>query len=274
MIVMLVLGLAFGVCLALASKVFAKDEDPRVERILEALPGANCGGCGYGGCRAYAEAVVNGEKVSLCTAGGQECADALAAIMGVEVTATAKVRAVVHCQGGTGRCAQRCDYDGVQDCRAANLVSGGPKACIYGCLGIGSCAEACPFDAITMNQERLPVIDPEKCVACGICTKVCPRGLITLLDINYQTYVACSSRDRGKAVKNICSTGCIACGLCAKKDPNGAVVLEGNLPVLDYEKAGGDFSVAAEVCPMDCFVTGAPGPAPAAAVGAEVGSAD
>lgn len=254
MLAMLVLGLAFGVCLALASRVFAKQEDERIERLLEALPGANCGACGYGGCRAYAEAVAGGEKVTLCTAGGAEVADAVAAIMGVEVGKRATLRAVVHCQGGTSRCVARCGYDGIEDCRAAHLLSAGHKACVYGCLGFGSCAEACPFGAITMSEELLPVIDPEKCVACGICVKVCPRNLISLLDARYETYLGCSTREAGKAVKSICSVGCIACGLCAKKDPNGAIVLENNLPVLDHEKASGDFSAAVEACPMNCFV--------------------
>lgn len=255
-VAMVTLGLTFGVCLALASKVFAKHEDERIERVLNALPGVNCGACAYGGCRAYAEAVVNGEKVALCTVGGQEVANAIAAVMGVEVGKTATLRAVVHCQGGTSRCAQRCDYDGIEDCRAAELVSAGPKACVYGCLGFGSCAEACPFDAITMSGDQLPVIAPEKCTACGICVRVCPRDLISLLDARYEAYLGCSSRDSGKAVKSICSVGCITCGLCAKKDPNGAIVIENSLPILDHEKAVGDFSVAAEVCPMNCFVLG------------------
>jgi RnfABCDGE-type electron transport complex B subunit len=254
---MLVLGAAFAVCLAIASEVLAVQEDERVERILTVLPGVNCGACGYGGCRAYAEAIIGGEKVSLCTA-GQETADLIASIMGVEADTVVKRRAVVHCQGGMSRCGQRCDYDGIQDCRAAQLISGGPKACLYGCLGFGTCAMACPFGAITMNGEDLPVIDAEKCTACGLCVKACPRDLISLLDVNYKTYLGCSSRDSGKAVKSICSVGCITCGLCAKKDPHGAIAMENNLPVLDHQKAGGEFSVAAEVCPMSCFVVEEP----------------
>ena len=253
-VAMTFLGLSFAVFLALASRVFSARQDERVERVLASLPGVNCGACGLAGCRAYAEAVVQGEKVSLCTVGGKDVAEALAEIMGVEVSHGPTLRAIVHCQGGSSRCEQRFRYFGEQDCRAAHIISGGPKACIYGCLGFGTCADACPFDAITMSEERLPVIDSQKCTACGICVAVCPRGLISLLDANYKMYVGCSSRDAGRAVKDVCSVGCIACGLCAKKDPHGAIAIEGDLPVLDHEKAGGDFSVAAEACPMNCFV--------------------
>jgi Na+-translocating ferredoxin:NAD+ oxidoreductase RNF subunit RnfB len=252
------LGLLFGAGLALASRVFAVQEDERVEESLEVLPGANCGACGYGGCRAYAEAVVEGEHVNLCTVGGQEVADMIAQIMGVEAGETKSRRAVVHCQGGLSNCGSRADYEGEQDCRAANITSGGAKACLYGCLGFGTCAETCPFDAITMSEERLPVIDPEKCTACGMCVEVCPRDLITLLDRRHGTYLGCSSRDSGKSVKNVCKVGCITCRLCEKKDPNEAVTIENALPVLDYAKAEGDFSVAAEVCPMNCYVVERP----------------
>jgi len=265
-IAMVVLGILFGVGLALASKAFAVQTDERIEEILDVLPGANCGACGYGGCRAYAEAVVDGEKVSLCTAGAQEAADMIAEIMGVEAETAAPRRAVVHCQGGISNCERRADYEGEQDCRAAHITSGGPKACVYGCLGFGTCADACPFGAITMSEQRLPVIDPDKCTACGVCVRVCPRDLISLLDMRYKIYLGCSSRDSGKAVKSVCSVGCITCGACAKKDPNGAVTMEGALPMLDYEKAGGDFTVAAEVCPMNSYVLEAqPEPVAAAA---------
>ncbi len=264
-VAMVVLGVVFAACLALASRFFAVAEDERVAPVLEALSGANCGACGYGGCRAYAEAVVAGEKVNLCTAGSDEVAARIASIMGVEVQAAGRKRAVVHCQGGTSLCTQRCDYEGEQDCRSAHLTSGGPKACLYGCLGFGTCAGACPFGAITMSVERLPVVDPEKCTGCGVCMEVCPRDLISLLDVRYKTYLGCSSRDSGKAVRNTCSVGCITCRRCAKDDPNGAIVMENDLPVLDYEKAGGDFSVAVEACPMNCYVVEEPALVSAAA---------
>lgn len=267
---MTVLGVLFGIGLVLAARAFRVEQDPRIEAVLDVLPGINCGACGYAGCHAYAEAVVEGQKVVLCTAGGPDVGRAVAELMGVEVVETAKLRAVLHCQGGLSRCGDRFQYVGEQDCRAAHITSGGPKSCIYGCLGLGSCARACPFDAIAMSEEGLPVIDAEKCTACGICVRACPRDLISLLPVDWKVYLGCSSHYKGKAVKDICAVGCIACGLCAKRDPHDAIVLEGNLPVLDFEKAGGDFAAAAEVCPMNCFVVeGRP-----AAVGAGASSAE
>jgi len=251
---MLGLGAVFGVVLATASRYLTAAEDPRLSSIVEALPGANCGACGYAGCRAYAEAVVEGEKVGLCTVGGQEVAETLADIMDVEVEDMGDRRAVVHCQGDRDKCPPRADYDGIQDCRAAHVVSGGPKACLYGCLGLGSCADACPFDAITMGEDRLPHIDPDACTACGVCVRTCPRDLISLLNKKYTTYLGCSSHDSGKDVKSICDVGCIACGICEKKDPHEAIRMQDDLPELDHEAADGDFGEPADACPMDCFV--------------------
>ncbi len=252
---MVVLGLMFGAGLALASRVFTVETDERVEHILEALPDTNCGACGYGGCMAYAQAVAEeGEKTNLCVPGGAETAGAVARVMGVKpLDASVAERAVVHCQGDVANCGTRCNYRGFENCEAAHLISGGPKACTYGCLGYGSCADACPFDAIAM-ESGLPVVDAEKCTACGICVDTCPRNLISLLDMKYECYLGCSSRDSGKTVKNTCKVGCITCGVCAKKDPNGAIEIEDGLPVLDFQKAGGDFSTAADVCPMNSFV--------------------
>lgn len=264
---MVVLGALFAVGLVLAAKRFHVEEDERVVQAQALLPGVNCAACGYSGCQAYAEAVVKGEKVTFCAAGGPDVAKALADLMGVEVGDVRKLRAVVHCQGGKSRCVNRFEYVGEQDCRAAHIASGGPKSCIYGCLGLGSCAEACPFDAITMSDEGLPVVDPDKCTACGICVRTCPRDLLSLLAIEYKTYLGCSSHDRGKAVKDVCAVGCIACGLCVKNDAYEATQLVDNLPVLDFGKAHGDFRKGAEVCPMHCFVVEEPCEAVAQASG-------
>jgi Na+-translocating ferredoxin:NAD+ oxidoreductase RNF subunit RnfB len=268
---MLVLGVLFGIGLVLAARAFVRQENPLVEDILKLLPGLNCGACRYKGCRDYAEAVAAGAKVNQCAPGGAETVRSLAALLGVEAPQTAHMRAVVHCQGGRGRCGSRFLYVGEQDCLAALMAAGGPKACLYGCLGLGSCARACPFGAITMSDEGLPVVDPDKCTACGICVQTCPRDLMSVLPVQYATYLGCSSQDRGKEVRDVCSVGCIACGLCAKNDPHGAIVMKGNLPVLDFEKAGGDFSAAAQVCPMSCF--GVEGAQPAVAEAAASGAA-
>jgi electron transport complex protein RnfB len=254
---MTVLGLLFGAGLLAAARALSSGEDPRVARALDLLPGVNCAACGYAGCRAYAEAVVAGQAVNLCLPGGPSVAAALAELMGVELGEMVARRAVVHCQGGRAECPDRFRYVGEPDCLAAHLTSGGPKACLYGCLGLGSCARACPFGAIVIDDNALPVIDESKCTACGICVDTCPRHLISLLPQQYRTYLGCSSHHRGKVVKDICSVGCIACGLCAKRDPAGSITMADNLPVLDFEKADGDFTVAADVCPAHCFVLAA-----------------
>ena len=273
---MVVLGALFSVGLVIAARRFHIEEDERIVQAQALLPGVNCGACGYAGCQSYAEAVIKGEKITFCAAGGPDVAKALAELMGVEVGDLQRLRAVVHCQGGSSRCMDRFEYVGEADCRAAQIMSGGPKACVYGCLGLGSCAKACPFGAIQMSEEGLPVIDPDKCTACGICVRTCPRNLISLLPAEYHMYLGCSSHDRGKAVKDVCEVGCIACGLCVKNDPHQATQLVDNLPVLDFKKAQGDFRKGAEVCPMHCFVveelleaaqSAAPGAAEAASGG-------
>ncbi len=268
---MLVLGFLFGTGLMLAARLLAGKENPLIEEVYKRLPGINCGACGYKGCRQYAEAVAGGDAVNKCVPGGVDCAAALAELMGVEFQETVKLRAVVHCQGGTSHCgANRFDYVGEPVCRAAHITSGGPKDCLYGCLGFGDCASVCPVDAITLGEDGLPQIDGEVCIACGKCVKTCPRSLITLLPAAYKVYLGCSNHDRAKAVKDICDVGCIACQLCVRKDPHEAIKMENDLPVLDYEKAEGDFQVAAEVCPANSYVVeGALPEAVAAAHGEE-----
>ena len=251
---MAVLAVLFGLGLAFASGFCAVEVDPKVEEIDEALPQINCGACGCQGCAAYAEAVASGQAApNKCIPGGVEVAEQLAAIMGVEVEATMPTRAALHCQGGREVCASRYEYSGIQDCAAASLVQGGPSACSYGCLGFGDCAPVCPVDAVTMGQDRLPEIDPAKCIACGKCVTECPRGIIALLPIDCTVFIGCSTHGRGKEVKSICSRGCIACQLCVKKTESGAISMEDNLPVIDYEK-GRDFEAAIEKCPAQCFV--------------------
>jgi H+/Na+-translocating ferredoxin:NAD+ oxidoreductase subunit B len=248
------LGVVFAVGLVLASRVFGIEQDARIEALVDALPGINCGGCGYGGCEAYAQDVVNGAVVTLCTPGGPEVAETLARIMGVQADAATPVRAVLHCQGGRQQCGDRFAYVGELDCRAAHLTSGGHSRCLYGCLGLGTCATVCPVDAIRMSEDGLPVIDADTCIACGKCVVTCPRALISLLRVDRRTYLGCVTRDKGKDVKSICKVGCIGCGICARKDADGAIAMADNLPELDYEKSTGGFTEAVEACPMNCFV--------------------
>lgn len=252
--IMTALGLCFGICLAVASRFFHVETDERIELVSQALPGINCGACGYAGCDAYAEAVVKGATPNLCVPGGHETAEKVAHIMGLKLDdETREVRAVVHCQGGTDRCGRRYEYDGIQRCAAANLLQNGPKKCDYGCLGFGDCAEACPFDAITMGEDRIPVVNWDKCTGCGTCVGACPRGLIKTVPTTVRHVVACSSQGKGKAVKQTCAVGCIACWLCVEVSPDGSVEKNGNLPHLTYPE-GTDYGPAMEKCPMNCFV--------------------
>ncbi|MDD5556804.1 MAG: RnfABCDGE type electron transport complex subunit B [bacterium] len=256
------MGLLLGLGLLLFARIFAVGIDPRVERILEALPGLNCGVCGFAGCAAMAEALASGKaKARQCAPGGPAVVEKVAAILGTAEAAAEPRVAVVRCQGGTGESRKRAVYGGVPDCVSAELLEEGVKACRYGCLWMGSCARACPFDAIRMGGDGLPRIIETRCTACGRCVEVCPRGIITLVPRSQKVYLGCMSRDKGKKVKELCAKGCIACGLCAlpKVTPSRKVVMENNLPTFpaDWE----DFGTAVEKCPSGCFVVraGAPG---------------
>ncbi|NOY53664.1 MAG: RnfABCDGE type electron transport complex subunit B [Deltaproteobacteria bacterium] len=216
---------AFG--LGVASKKFAVKVDPKQEAILEALPGANCGGCGFPGCSGMAEAMVKGSApISGCPVGGGETAGVIAKILGVEAETRDPVVARLLCKGGHAAAKEKYTYHGVSDCRAAALVAGGSKACGYGCLGFGTCMRACPFDAITMSPDGLPVIDESKCTSCGNCVAACPKKIIQLLPIHKKVTVLCSSHDKGAAVKKICTVGCIGCSLCKKVCPFEAIEMD------------------------------------------------
>lgn len=241
-------GLLFGVGLALAAKKFAVEVDPRVEMILEILPNANCGACGYPGCSGFAKAVVAGEaSVSGCTPGGAEVAQKTADILGVVAEATEPLVAVVRCNGGI-RAKDKFKYDGIADCRAAMLVANGYKMCTYGCLGFGTCVNACPFGALSMGSEGLPINDFEKCTGCGICVDVCPTGVLQLVPKNKPIFVACNSRDKGAFVRKACKSGCIACMLCEKNCPYDAIHISENIARIDFNKCK-LCGICIEVCP-------------------------
>lgn len=251
------LGLLFGMFLAYASKKFSVEVDPKVEQILDVLPGANCGGCGYPGCSGYAEAVARGEAdMTLCAPGGPEVVEKIAEILGVENDASSKpVIAAVQCRGGNEEAKTRFQYQGISDCTAAQLIDGGNKACLYGCLGLGTCVKSCPFDAIHMGPNGLPIVDEAKCTGCGNCVQACPRDIITLIPIDQKIYLGCVSHDKGKSVKTICSVGCIGCSMCSrpKVTPSGAIVMDNNLPIIKDIYAE-DLPVAVKKCPTNSFV--------------------
>ncbi|NLG79526.1 MAG: RnfABCDGE type electron transport complex subunit B [Firmicutes bacterium] len=249
------MGAVFGLALALAAKRFAIEQNPRQDRIAEVLPGANCGGCGFPGCSGLAAAIVAGKApVDGCPVGGAAVAAKVAAIMGVEAGA-AKQRKVarVLCQGGPDNCGSRFVYDGLSDCKAAQLVGGGAKACAYGCLGLGSCVAACSFDALHMGPDGLPVVDEEGCTSCGRCVAACPRGIIQLVPASQSVTVLCRSCARGAEVRKTCKVGCIGCGLCVKACPTGAITIENNLAVIDPAKCDA-CGRCVEKCPTKCIV--------------------
>ncbi len=249
------IGIVAAGALAIAAKRFHVEVDARVENVLAALPGANCGACGNPSCFGAAEAIVAGTlPVNTCTAGGQTVADAVAEILGVakcEMSETASIR---HCGGG-GAAKRSFTYSGVASCTAAVRVSGGDLTCGQGCLGYGDCARACPFGAIVMDDRGLPVIDLELCTGCEVCVHECPRGKAGLLVMGPSTaavVVRCNSHDKVKARKDYCSMCCIACRKCEKACPSDAIHVVDMLAVVDYEKCTACGNCVA-VCPQECI---------------------
>ena len=250
------IGAAIGAILAYASKIFAVEVDPRVEAIAEVLPNVNCGACGAAGCAAFAELVSLGKiKPSGCVPGGEETAKEIGKILGVQVDAAIPMRAVVRCKGGDGVARLKYVYDGLEDCTAAHLLSGGNKLCEDGCLGLGSCVRVCPFDAMVMGGDHLPIVFENLCTGCGLCVEECPRDIMELIPTSQRIYVACKSKLKGKIVSDACDYGCNACGLCAnpKTTPTGDIVMENNLPRVTFSN-NRNLLAAAHKCTKDCFV--------------------
>ncbi len=249
------IGVMVAVMLATASRRFHVEVDPRVESVLAALPGANCGACGNPSCFVAAAAIVAGNApVNACTAGGQAVADAVAAILGTESCAVAEAVSMRHCGGG--RAASRSfGYSGLMSCAAVAKVAGGDLTCPSGCFGYGDCARVCPFGAISMDSRGLPVVDLSLCTGCELCVKECPRGGAGLLHMgpgSGQIVVRCNSHDKPRARKDYCSMCCIACKKCEKACPSDAIHVIDLLAVVDYEKCTGCGQCVA-VCPQECI---------------------
>lgn len=238
LIVLAALGIVFGVALAIVAARFVVKVDPKVEQVRETLPGANCGACGFAGCMGYAENVVGNPDVavSLCAPGKSPVAEKIAVITGKKAEKVDPKIARVFCQGGTSLSQRKFIYTGVQDCAAAVLAAGGDKSCEFGCLGFGTCMRACPFGAITMSKDNLPIIHADKCTACGKCVAACPKQVIEIAPASKAVVISCHSRDKGIDVKKKCQVGCIACGICVRTCPVNAIAIDNNLARIDHNK--------------------------------------
>jgi Na+-translocating ferredoxin:NAD+ oxidoreductase RNF subunit RnfB len=252
------LGLIFGMGLAIASKKFAVQTDPRLEQITALLPNVNCGACGKPGCSGFAEELLAGTaNIDACKSADLSVKEKIAAILGKKVEQKEKLSAVLLCNGGS-KVKNRFLYYGLEDCTSANLVLGGQKECIYGCLGYGNCVKVCPFGAITMSKpDHLPVVNQEKCRACNKCVEACPKKLFVLLPPAAKVYLACSSRDSGRDTKSFCPVGCIACKSCERACKFDAIHVVDNLAVIDYKKCTSCYSCV-KVCPVKVIKTRLP----------------
>ena len=237
-----VLGLVLALVLYLVAEKFKVVEDPRIDEVEKVMPGANCGGCGFAGCRAFAEAAVKAPNLdnNYCPVGGNEVMSKVASILGYEVKEKAPMVAVVRCNGTCEARPKINDYEGYPSCKVKASLYSGDTGCSFGCLGCGDCVAACKFGALSMDPVTgLPVVDEEKCTACGACTKACPKSLIELRlkgPRGMRMYVSCRNQDKGPAAKKACASACIGCGICAKTCTHDAIVVENNIAYIDPSK--------------------------------------
>ena len=236
------LGLVLAVILYLVAEKFKVVEDPRIDEVEKVMPGANCGGCGFAGCRAFADAAVKAPNLdnNYCPVGGNEVMKKVAAILGYTVQEKAPMVAVVRCNGTCENRPKVTEYDGYPSCKVKAALYSGDTGCAFGCLGCGDCVAACQFGALSMDPVTgLPVVDESKCTACGACTKACPKGIIELRakgPRSMRVYVSCMNKDKGPAAKKACAAACIGCGICQKTCTHGAITVENNIAYIDFTK--------------------------------------
>ncbi|MHC4947778.1 MAG: (Fe-S)-binding protein [Planctomycetota bacterium] len=244
------LGMFFGLGLAVAHRFLKVEEDPRLEMLEEMLPGSNCGACGEAGCRAFAEVLLDGVRPpSGCTVASPGEIESIAAFLGVDPGREEKRVARLHCAGGLGLARQIAEYEGFGSCRAAHVVAGGGKGCGWGCLGLDDCLVACDFDAIHMNEQRLPVVSVDHCTACGDCVEACPRDLFEILPLSHHLIVQCAAPLEGDEARAVCQVACDACERCVQDAAPGLIRMAHNLPVVDYSAGGPALPAATDRCP-------------------------
>ena len=236
------LGILAAVILYFVAQKFKVEEDPRIDDVEKMLPGANCGGCGFAGCRGLADALVSKDDISalFCPVGGAATMEGIATYLGKVAPKKEPTVATVRCGGVCSKRPRTNEYNGTKSCVIAASFYVGESACAYGCLGYGDCVEACAFDAIKVNPETgIAEVNPDKCTACGACVKACPKKIIELRKKwpkNRAVYVACASKDKGAVTMKACKAGCIGCGKCAKVCAFDAITVENGLAYIDSQK--------------------------------------
>lgn len=247
--ILILLGLSgiLGFLLVYVGDKLAVPHDERLDQVLANLAGANCGGCGYPGCSAFAEALIKGEaEIGLCKPTSKDNKAVIAEILGTTAGDEEETVMVVRCRGGKNA-KDKYTYQGNENCSSSALVNEGTKLCPSGCMGFGTCVKVCPSNAIKITKDQYAEVDDSLCTGCGICAKNCPKSLFEPIPKSARVYVACSNKCKGKAVSDVCSVGCIGCGICAKACKYGAIVMQDNLPVIDYSKC-----TACKECVIKC----------------------
>lgn len=245
-------GAVAGILLVIASKFLHVEADETASQILDALPGANCGGCGYSGCEGYANAVASGNAPkNLCKPGGADCLKKISEILGEETGDFVREIAYVHCNGNCNATEDKYEYIGTQSCAAVEKFYNGKGKCIYGCAGLGDCVAVCDFGAINI-VNGVAKVTPAKCTACGKCIAACPNRMISLRRETEKVLLQCNSKDTGKVTRQACKNGCIGCRICEKKCPEGAITVSENRAVIDYNKCT-SCGTCVDACPQKCL---------------------
>ena len=249
LLIIVIVGLLTGIAIAIVSRLFGTEADPMEENLKALLPGANCGGCGFAGCGGYAKALAEGTaKPGLCAAQKAEDLEKMVAMLGVAAEAKEPLVAVVMCNGDDINASRQAQYNGINDCRNAAIVAGGAKTCVFGCLGLGSCARVCPFGAIEITEHHIAVVHRELCRGCGRCVQVCPKKLIRLVPKSAEVNVLCSNPMKGPAKFKACKAACIGCGKCVREAPDNMHIDTGtSLAKVNYENPPSE--ALANVCP-------------------------